>query len=77
MLKSFCKINTLRSSIKKGKFCHLTSLTGFLIKKGTHCGTHFKMFQGEKAVVYINNQRFPSFIVNKMLGTSKTGSIAR
>ncbi len=33
-------------------------------------------FQGEKAVLYINNQKSPSFIVNKMLGTSKTGSIA-
>ena len=33
-------------------------------------------FQDEKAVLYINNQKSPSFIVNKMLGTSKTGSIA-
>ena len=33
-------------------------------------------FQGEKAVLYINNQKSPSFIVTKMLGTSKTGSIA-
>ncbi len=33
-------------------------------------------FQDEKAVLYINNQKSPSFIVTKMLGTSKTGSIA-
>jgi hypothetical protein len=33
-------------------------------------------FQDEKAVLYINNQKSPSFIVNKMLGTSKRGSIA-
>ena len=33
-------------------------------------------FQDEKAVLYINNQKPPSFIVTKMLGTSKTGSIA-
>lgn len=33
-------------------------------------------FQNEKAVLFINNQKSPSFIVNKMLGTSKTGSIA-
>lgn len=33
-------------------------------------------FQGEKAVLYINNQKSPSFIVTKMLGTSKKGSIA-
>jgi hypothetical protein len=33
-------------------------------------------FQDEKAVLYINNQKSPSFVVNKMLGTSKTGSIA-
>ena len=32
--------------------------------------------QDEKAVLYINNQKSPSFIVTKMLGTSKTGSIA-
>ncbi|QIH38911.1 hypothetical protein G7A72_08895 [Flavobacterium sp. Sr18] len=33
-------------------------------------------FQDEKAVLYINNQKSPSFIVTKMLGTSKKGSIA-
>jgi hypothetical protein len=33
-------------------------------------------FQNEKAVLYINNQKSPSFIVTKMLGTSKKGSIA-
>ncbi|WP_367756162.1 hypothetical protein [Flavobacterium sp. WC2430] len=33
-------------------------------------------FQDEKAVLYINNQKSPSFIVTKMLGTSKAGSIA-
>jgi hypothetical protein len=33
-------------------------------------------FQDEKAVLYINNQKSPSFIVKKMLGTSKKGSIA-
>jgi hypothetical protein len=33
-------------------------------------------FQGEKAALYINNQKSPSFIVTKMLGTAKTGSIA-
>lgn len=33
-------------------------------------------FQHEKAVLYINNQKSPSFIVTKMLGTSKKGSIA-
>ncbi len=33
-------------------------------------------FQDEKAVLYINKQKSPSFIVTKMLGTSKTGSIA-
>ena len=33
-------------------------------------------FQDEKAVLYINKQKSPSFIVNKMLGTSKKGSIA-
>ncbi|MDI6045475.1 hypothetical protein [Flavobacterium yafengii] len=32
--------------------------------------------QDKKAVLYINNQKSPSFIVTKMLGTSKTGSIA-
>nr|WP_315161492.1 hypothetical protein [uncultured Flavobacterium sp.] len=32
--------------------------------------------QDEKAVLYINNQKSPSFIVTKMLGTSKKGSIA-
>ncbi|MFV8341308.1 hypothetical protein [Flavobacterium sp. XS2P39] len=31
--------------------------------------------QGGKAVLYINNQKSPSFIVAKMLGTSKKGSI--
>ncbi|MDO8317156.1 MAG: hypothetical protein Q7T12_06510 [Flavobacterium sp.] len=33
-------------------------------------------FQDEKTVLYINNQKSPSFIVTKMLGTSKKGSIA-
>lgn len=33
-------------------------------------------FQGKKADLYINNQKFPSFIVTEMLGTSKKGSIA-
>lgn len=33
-------------------------------------------FQDEKATLYINNQKSPSFIVTKMLGTSKKGSIA-
>jgi hypothetical protein len=33
-------------------------------------------FQNEEAVLYINNQKSPSFIVTKMLGTSKKGSIA-
>jgi hypothetical protein len=33
-------------------------------------------FQDEKAVLYINKQKSPSFIVTKMLGTSKKGSIA-
>lgn len=33
-------------------------------------------FQEEKALLYINNQKSPSFIVNKMLGASKKGSIA-
>jgi hypothetical protein len=33
-------------------------------------------FQDEKASLYINNQKSPSFIVTKMLGTSKKGSVA-
>jgi hypothetical protein len=33
-------------------------------------------FQDEKASLYINNQESPSFIVTKMLGTSKKGSVA-
>ncbi|MFV5690728.1 hypothetical protein ACM55K_01745 [Flavobacterium sp. LT1R49] len=33
-------------------------------------------FQNEKAFLYINNQKSPSFIVTKMLGTSNKGSIA-
>lgn len=33
-------------------------------------------FQDEKAALYINNQKSPSFIVSKMLGSSKKGSIA-
>ena len=32
--------------------------------------------EGEKAVLYINNQKTPSFLVQKMLGTSKKGSVA-
>jgi hypothetical protein len=32
-------------------------------------------FHGEKAQLYINNQKSPNFIVNKMLGKSKNGSI--
>ena len=32
--------------------------------------------EGEKAVLYINNQKTPSFLVQKMLGTSKNGSVA-
>lgn len=32
--------------------------------------------EGEKAVLYINNQKAPSFLVQKMLGISKKGSIA-
>ena len=32
--------------------------------------------EGEKAVLYINNQKAPSFLVQKMLGTSKKGSVA-
>lgn len=32
--------------------------------------------EGEKAVLYINNQKVPSFLVQKMLGTSKKGSVA-
>ena len=32
--------------------------------------------EGEKAVLYINNQKAPSFFVQKMLGTSKKGSVA-
>ncbi len=32
-------------------------------------------FYGEKAQLYINNQKSPNFIVNKMLGKSKNGSI--
>mgnify|MGYP000547167375 CR=1 FL=1 len=33
-------------------------------------------FQDEKAVLYINNQKSPSFIVTKMLETSKKGSVS-
>lgn len=32
--------------------------------------------EGEKAVLYINNQKVPSFLVQKMLGTFKKGSVA-
>lgn len=32
--------------------------------------------EGEKASLYINNQKSPSFLVQKMLGTSKNGSVA-
>ena len=32
--------------------------------------------EGEKAVLYINNQKAPSFLVQKMLGISKKGSVA-
>jgi hypothetical protein len=32
-------------------------------------------FDGEKALLYINNQKSPNFIVNKMLGKSKHGSV--
>lgn len=32
-------------------------------------------FYGEKAQLYINNQKSPNFIVNKMLGKSRHGSI--
>lgn len=34
-------------------------------------------FQGKKAVLFINDQKPPSFIVTKMVGTSKKGSIAK
>jgi hypothetical protein len=33
-------------------------------------------FEDEKATLYINNQKAPSFLVQKMLGNSKKGSIA-
>ena len=33
-------------------------------------------FEGEKVSFYINNQKTPSFLVQKMLGTSKKGSVA-
>ncbi|MBP6425521.1 MAG: hypothetical protein KA278_07350 [Flavobacterium sp.] len=33
-------------------------------------------FEGEKVSLYINNQKTPSFLVQKMLGTSKKGSVA-
>lgn len=33
-------------------------------------------FEGEKVSLYINNQKAPSFLVQKMLGTSKKGSVA-
>jgi hypothetical protein len=33
-------------------------------------------FEGEKATLYINNQKAPSFLVQKKLGTSKKGSVA-
>lgn len=33
-------------------------------------------FEDEKATLYINNQKAPSFLVQKMLGNSKKGSVA-
>lgn len=33
-------------------------------------------FEGEKVSLYINNQKTPSFLVQKMLGTFKKGSVA-
>ena len=32
-------------------------------------------FRDKKATLYLNNQQYPSFIVNKMLGDTKSGSI--
>ena len=32
--------------------------------------------EGERSLLYVNNQKAPSFLVQKMLGTSKKGSVA-
>lgn len=33
-------------------------------------------FKGKKATLYLNNQKYPSFIVNEMKGNTESGSIA-
>jgi hypothetical protein len=39
---SYSEISTSRCFTLKQKIRHLTTLKGFLIKKGIHCGTHLK-----------------------------------